>query len=357
RLCGEIRGARGRASGMGAVLPEVVDTVYFGGGTPSLLSAEQMRRIFSALRNEFEVEISAEITLECAPGQLAGETLEELLGQGMNRVSLGVQSFVDAESAAVGRLHTGAMCLSEVARLRAAGVADINVDLIVGLPLQTAESWRFSVEEMIATGVGHGSVYMLEVDAESRLGREALAGGARYSAGTLPGEDAVADWYEAGCEWLGAAGIGQYEISNFAREGRASRHNLKYWRRDAYVGFGLDAHSMLRVGSEAVRFANGDSLDGYMSELPMLGARPEVDRVGVVEAFEEALFLGLRLNVGVDLGALRREFGVALVEGVGAAFAEMVEGGLLWVEGERVGLTARGRVVSNEVFERVLVGA
>jgi oxygen-independent coproporphyrinogen-3 oxidase len=356
RLCGEIGGVRKRAAAMGAVLPELVDTVYFGGGTPSLLSAGQMWRIFGALRGEFAVERGAEITLECAPGQLAEETLEELLGQGMNRVSLGVQSFVDAEAAGVGRLHTRAMCRSEAERLQAAGIKAINVDLIAGLPLQTAESWRFSVEEMIASGVGHGSVYMLEVDDESRLGREALAGGTRYGVEALPEEDAVAEWYGAACEWLGAAGVRQYEISNFAQAGSASRHNLKYWKRKPYVGFGLDAHSMLRTGDgAALRFSNGDSLDGYVSELPMLAARPE--RVDAEAAFEEALFLGLRLNVGVDLGELRREFGAGLVEGVGEAFAEVLEAGLVWMEGERVGLTARGRVVSNEVFARLLVGS
>ncbi len=268
RLCAEIQGARSNVarSGAGVELPTSVDTVFFGGGTPSLLSAGQMRRIFAALRGEFAVDADAEITLECAPGQLGEEVLEELLRQGMNRVSFGVQSFVDSEAAGVGRLHTREMCLAEIARMPAAGVEEINVDLIVGLPGQTAESWRESVEVAIESGVPHVSVYMLEVDGDSRLGREMLAEGTRYGAGAAPSEDETAEWYGAACEWLEAAGIRQYEISNFAQEGHGSRHNVKYWRREPYVGFGLDAHSMLRAGEvNAVRWANGDDLEEYLA--------------------------------------------------------------------------------------------
>ncbi len=359
RLVEEIREARVRAARMGAVLPERVDTVYFGGGTPSLLEPKMMKEIFAALRGEFVVDAGAEITLECAPGQLADATLAELLGQGLNRVSLGVQSFVDAEAAAVGRLHTLAMCLGEMERLRAAGVLDLGVDLIAGLPLQTESSWRYSIAEAVGTGSAHVSVYMLEVDGESRLGRESLAGGTRYGAGALPADEAVADWYLEACAALGSAGVMQYEISNFARQGFRSRHNVKYWRREAYVGFGLDAHSMLRMEDGVVRFQNGDELDGYMGGgvLPLLGARVEPVFVRGDEAFEEAVFLGLRMNEGVSLAGLRREFGLGLVSGLTDALVELVEAGLVGMEGERVWLTGRGRLLSNEVFERVLVAA
>ena len=179
QVCAEIGSARARAAAMRAELPERLDTVYFGGGTPSLLSAEQMRRVFAALRGEFEVTPDAEITLECAPGQLGDETLDELLRLGMNRVSFGVQSFVDAEARAVGRMHTRAICLAEIERMRAAGVQEINVDLIVGLTRQTAVSWCESVEVALGSGVPHVSVYMLEVDEDSRLGRELLKAGNR----------------------------------------------------------------------------------------------------------------------------------------------------------------------------------
>ena len=371
-----------------------VDTIFFGGGTPSLLSAEQMRRLFEALRREFAVNADAEVTLECAPGQLSEETLDEMLRQGMNRVSFGVQSFVDAEAKAVGRLHTREVCLSEITRMRAAGVENINVDLIAGLPGQTAASWRESVEVALGTGVPHVSVYMLEVDEDSRLGREILGAGnshpseprplagypdreqgignrLRYGADAVASEDEIAEWYGAACEWLEAGGVRQYEISNFARQGFASRHNVKYWRREAYVGFGLDAHSMLRAGAGAVRWANSDDLEGYLGSeasgarlqgsaaLVQLGvsAGPEVEVIGNEKAFEEAMFLGLRMNDGVDLEALQAEFGAGLVRGAVEALGDVVEAGLVVVEGGRVRLTARGRMASNEVFGRLLVGA
>jgi len=196
-------------------------------------------------------------------------------------------------------------------------MTDINIDLIVGLPLQTEESWRYSVEEAIATGATHVSVYMLEVDGESRLGREVLAEGSRYHAGAVPTEDETADWYQMACELLNTAGLRQYEISNFARQGHESRHNLKYWRRHPYIGFGLDAHSMLPSAGGAVRFANTDELDGYLAEesgpLRLVSEAPAADLVGREAAFEESLFLGLRLNEGVALSHLRRDYGEALL--------------------------------------------
>ena len=354
RVCAEIRSVRTRAAAMCAELPERVDTVYLGGGTPSLLGADQMRRLFAALGGEFEVTADAEITIECAPGQLGDETLEELLRLGMNRVSYGVQSFVDAEARAVGRMHSREMCLAEIARMRAAGVEEINVDLIVGLPRQTAASWRESVDVALGSGVPHVSVYMLEVDEDSRLGRELLAHGTRYGAESVASEDETAERYAAACEWLEAGGVMQYEISNFARKGHRSRHNVKYWRREPYVGFGLDAHSMLRCGEDAVRWANPDDLSRYEVQ----GSRfesPEVQWIGRERGFEEAMFLGLRMNEGVDLEALRTEFGEALVQQAVAALSEAAEAGLAVREGSRVRLTARGRMASNEVFSRLLV--
>jgi oxygen-independent coproporphyrinogen-3 oxidase len=356
RVCAEIGAARVRAAELRAELPGRVDTVYFGGGTPSLLSAEQMRRLFAALRGEFEVTADAEITIECAPGQMGDETFEELLRLGMNRVSFGVQSFVDAEARAVGRMHTREICLGEIKRMRAAGVEEINVDLIVGLPRQTAASWRESVEVAIECGVPHVSVYMLEVDEDSRLGRELLAHGTRYGAESVATEDETAERYAAACEWLEANGVMQYEISNFARRGHESRHNVKYWRREPYVGFGLDAHSMLRCGEGAVRWGNTDDLSRY----EVLGSRfevgnPEVERIGAARGFEEAMFLGLRMNVGVDLEAMHAEFGAELMRGAVAALNDVEVAGLVEREGSWLRLTARGRMVSNEVFSRLLV--
>jgi oxygen-independent coproporphyrinogen-3 oxidase len=366
RVCEEIGAARVAADRFGARLPRAVDTVYFGGGTPSLLSGSQLRGIFEALREEFEVASDAEITLECAPGQLSDETLDELLRQGMNRISFGVQSFVDRESAAVGRLHTRLECEREIARVRAAGVGEISIDLIAGLPHQTAQSWSYSVEQAIASGVPHVSVYMLEVDEESRLGREMLEQGSRYGATAVPAEDDAADWYQQACTAFDAAGLQQYEISNFAREEHRSRHNLKYWQRLPYLGIGLDAHSMLTTEAGAVRFANTSDLDEYLNDAD--AAAPsglnviveksevsEVDLIGAAEAFEESLFLGLRLNEGVRLDHLRGRFGEAMVGSAMPALLEVRDAGLLELDSGRMRLTAHGRLVSNEVFSRLLV--
>jgi oxygen-independent coproporphyrinogen-3 oxidase len=373
RLCEEIRRSQAVAQNIaaslpGAFLPQAVDSVYFGGGTPSLLSAQQFRQIFLHLRGEFDLSGDAEITLECAPGQLSDETLNELLRQGMNRISFGVQSFVDRETAAVGRLHTEKQCEAELARVRAVGVDEINIDLIAGLPHQTAESWRYSVDQAVASDAPHLSVYMLEVDDESRLGREMLEQGSRYGASSVPGEDETAAWYQQACAVFRAAGVEQYEISNFARPGHRSRHNLKYWQRRPYIGFGLDAHSMLLADAGAVRFANASDLDEYLGGaaqtpfrlLPDSASNTGVSEVDLIEreaAFEESLFLGLRLNEGVDLSHLRDQFGDALLNDAMPALLEVRDAGLLELGPDRMRLTPHGRLVSNEVFNRLLISA
>jgi len=368
RLGVEVRGARAAAGKIGASLPGAVDTIYFGGGTPSLLSAEQFAEVFRNLRGEFDLSAGAEITLECAPGQLSDETLAELLRQGMNRISFGVQSFVDQEAAAVGRLHTRQQCEAEIARVRAAGVSEINVDLIAGLPHQTEQSWRYSVEQAIASGAPHISVYLLEVDEDSRLGREMLEQGSRYSAAAVPNEDQAAEWYQLACDLLQEAGVHQYEISNFARPGHHSHHNLKYWRRQPYIGLGLDAHSMLLANQDAVRFANTSDLDRYLGQgsdknpFPLLelahdASDRQVDVVGCNEAFEESLFLGLRLNEGVHLETLRRQFGESLLREAMPALVEVRDAGLLELNSDRMRLTPQGRLVSNEVFSRLLIAS
>ena len=304
RVLEDIRKAPETASELGCILPERVDSIYLGGGTPSILDPAQLTRIFGALKERFSVASHTEVTVECAPGTLTPVLIETLLTCGVNRVSLGVQSFVDQEAQAVGRLHNRAKVLEEIARLRQAGLDNINIDLIAGLPHQTAESWTFSLSETIATGVPHVSVYMLEVDEDSRLGRELIAGGTRYHAHFVPGEEATADFYLQACDSLNTNGIAQYEISNFARRDSDSHHNLKYWTRQPYLGFGVDAHSMLFAGDQpsvnAIRFSSPDSLDEYMNRAP-LAVTPVSER----GALEESFFLGLRLNRGLDLAQLR----------------------------------------------------
>lgn len=371
RVLEDIGNARATAAELGSVPERTADSVYLGGGTPSILESSQLIRIFDAVRGEFAVVKDAEITVECAPGTLNPRMIDTLLRCGVNRVSLGVQSFVDQEAQSVGRLHKRSTVIEEITRLRAAGIANINIDLIAGLPHQTQSSWEFSLAETVATGAPHLSVYMLEVDEDSRLGRELIAGGTRYHAHFVPDEEATADFYQQACEALNAAGVTQYEISNFARAGAESRHNLKYWTRQPYLGFGVDAHSMLQssnpperqpqraqgiteaesqsLGLEAVRFSTPDSLDAYMNRAPLA-----VTAVSAQAALEESFFLGLRLNRGVDLEKIRAEFGDGPLAECVPVIAECEQEGLLERQGRTVRLTGRGRLLSNEVFARFL---
>jgi oxygen-independent coproporphyrinogen III oxidase len=352
RVCLDISNSTGVANQMGGHLEGQVGSVYLGGGTPTVLEPAQLRRIFSAVGEQFRIESGAEVTVECAPGTLTPELIETLLECRVNRVSLGVQSFIDQEAAAVGRQHKRATVLDDIVRLREAGITNINVDLIAGLPHQTPESWNESLVETIATGVPHVSVYMLEVDDDSRLGRELIAGGTRYHAHFVPDEGAVANFYEVACEKLEAAGIAQYEISNFARAGGESRHNLKYWTRQPYLGFGVDAHSMLYSGddaTEAVRFSTADSLDRYVA-----GSDLQKTVVSNSSSSEEVYFLGLRLNRGVNLREVRAAFGEDAFLNVVLTIHELVSEGLLQSDGEFIRLTPRGRLFSNEVFERFI---
>ena len=253
RVCSDLARSAEITEQIGAVFERAVDSVYLGGGTPTVLHIAELVRLFVTISQNFVVPPGAEITVECAPGTLTPAILDLFQRQGINRVSFGVQSFVDQESRSVGRLHTRVTVLDDIARLRAAGIENINVDLIAGLPHQTVDSWNTSISQVIDSGVPHVSIYMLEVDEDSRLGRELIAGGTRYHAHFVPDEDLIADLYEIACARLDSAGVHQYEISNFARKGYASRHNLKYWTRQPYLGFGVDAHSMLptKVGIEA----------------------------------------------------------------------------------------------------------
>jgi oxygen-independent coproporphyrinogen-3 oxidase len=359
RLTHDLGTAGAWAAQMGVDLPRRVDTVYLGGGTPSLLAPDLLARLFTAMRSHFEFNPDAEITVECAPGQLADETLAALVTAGVNRVSLGVQSFIDSEAHASGRLHSRAIVASDLARLRAAGITNLNVDLIAGLAGQTFDSWQQSLNVLIESAVPHASVYMLEVDEDSRLGREMLSGGVRYRAGLVPSDDAIAQMYSTAIELLNQAGLAQYEISNFSRPGFESRHNLRYWQRRPYLGLGLDASSMLRATPEkgaaaelpnVLRSTTADVLSTFLE-----GATPpETAWLSPLSQHEEAWFLGLRLNSGVSVAALQREFGRALVAPALEVVTRLAETGLLTHTGGKVRLTAQGRLLSNDVFQEFL---
>lgn len=356
----QLTGARHWAAEHGLTLPGIVETVYLGGGTPSLLPPDLLRELFATIRGEFDLQGDAEITLEAAPLQLEPATLEAALRAGVNRISFGVQSFVDGEARATARTHSGTEALAEIDRMRAAGIAHVSADLIAGLPGQTGGSWAHSVAMLAGAPLDHASIYMFELDEDSRLGTEALRGGMRFGAGMLPKDDAVADWYEGACVTLADAGLAQYEISNFARVGPhqdgRSRHNERYWLRSPYLGLGVDAHSMLLdANGSGARFAVGDALNAFMQGETW----GEPQMLTPAEELEESLFLGLRRNAGVSLSRLRRQFGVPAVAPYLPIVEQLAGSGLLTcriadTDIDTVALTARGRLLSNEVFAALL---
>jgi oxygen-independent coproporphyrinogen-3 oxidase len=363
RVTADLAGAGACSEKMGVELPRRVDTVYLGGGTPSLLAPELVVQLFLSLRTEFDLDVDAEVTMECAPGQLADATLEAMVSAGVNRVSLGVQSFVDSEAHSSGRLHSRAVVEADLKRLRAAGITNLNIDLIAGLGGQTFASWEESLEILIASEVPHASVYMLEVDEDSRLGREMLKGGTRYSAGLVPNEDTIARMYERAIEQLEAAGLQQYEISNFCLPDFHSRHNLRYWERRPYLGVGLDASSMALHAAafgndvrgqvrppDILRATTTDDLQAYLAGTGTV----ETSRLGPAQQHEEAWFLGLRTNAGVNVTALLAEFGEELLEPAIETVRRLAEDELLVFDGEHARLTARGRLISNDVFQEFL---
>jgi oxygen-independent coproporphyrinogen III oxidase len=368
RVIEDMTGTVAWAQAAGVELPRLVDTVYLGGGTPSLLAPELLTRLFAAMRTQFDLVADAEITVECAPGQLADGMPEALAANGVNRVSLGVQSFVDAEAHSSGRLHDRAIVENDLRRLRAAGISNLNIDLIAGLAGQTFASWEVSLDALIVSGVPHASVYMLEVDEDSRLGREMLRGGTRYRAGLVPSDEAIAQMYERAIERLHAAGIKQYEISNFSCLGRESRHNLRYWERQPYLGLGLDASSMLQSAEGALpplsqRARKVRGRDEYVLRSKTTGdlkaylagpESPETAWLSPERQHEEAWFLGLRLNAGVEVSALAREFGRAMLQPAIETVKRLEEDGFLSFDGEHARLTARGRLISNDVFQEFL---
>lgn len=309
------------------------ETLYVGGGTPS---AADPALVFGGLKGPWK-----EATMEAAPGSFDEEKVRAWMAAGVNRVSLGVQSLVKGELARTGRRHDAATVARDVALLRGSGIGNINLDLIAGLPGQTAESWRESVEGVMALDVPHVSVYMLEVDDDSRLGSEILLGGKRYGAMDVPGEDAIASFYETAVEMLGRQGTERYEISNFAKQGLESLHNLKYWRREPYAGFGADAHSF----DGAVRRQNVETAREYVERWKS-GQSPRSEETRP-DPLEEKFFVGLRLAEGVatDDDDWRR---------YGQAFERFLSAGVMETHGGRLRLTPRGIMISNEVFQEFL---
>ena len=350
-VCREMQ-AHGELLGAAGVrLPETlttapVDTAYFGGGTPSLLEVGQLAGVLDAIQEAFTTEF-VEVTLEADPETVEASKTAAWVRAGINRVSFGVQSFSDRELAAAGRMHRRADIYRAVSILRNEGIRNISFDLIAGLPHQTKESWRQSLEELIALGPEHVSVYLLEVDEGSRLGKELLAGGKRYGASVVPTEDEMAEFYEMAQAALAAAGYRHYEISNWAKPAFESKHNLKYWRREPYLGFGAGAHSF----SGVQRWANAHDAAAYVAAVES-GRLPveQLETVTAEMALEEELFLGLRKLEGIDVERIEREYGVTLAN----RFVPLAAAGLVEKEGNVVRLAEEKLSISNEVFVELM---
>jgi len=323
-----------------------VDTVYFGGGTPSLLEPELLAAILQGLRANFDCAFS-EVTLEADPETIDAEKAAQWAAMGFNRISFGTQSFIDEELKTAGRMHRREDIYRAVPNLRAAGIRNISFDLIAGLPKQTKDSWRQSLGEAIALNPEHISIYMMEIDEGSRLGLEVLQSGSRYSAKDLPSEESMAEFYESGQAELKSAGYLQYEISNWARPGFESSHNLKYWRREPYLGFGAGAHSF----SGGQRWANRHDAAAYVEAISERNnAIESVDTLTPALALEEEFFLGLRQLSGIDLSRIEREYGVSLSGKV----SELAARGMVEKQGDILRLPAGKLSVSNEVIVELL---
>jgi oxygen-independent coproporphyrinogen-3 oxidase len=307
------------------------ETVYLGGGSPNRIPPDALAALLAAIPGR----PWREATIEATPGAITTDLARAWRTAGIDRVSLGVQSFVPAEIALTGRKHTAARVAEQVALLRNAGISNFNIDLIAGLPRQTPQSWQTSLDWIERLAAPHVSVYMLEIDEDSRLGAEILRHGARYGAPEAPPEDQVADLYETAVEQLAAIGLRRYEISNF---GRTSLHNLKYWRREPYAGFGADAHSF----DGLTRRRNVESPSEYTEHIER--GESACEETEPAHPREERFFLGLRLAEGIHPTEDDwRLFGPSL--------RRFAEAGLVALDGPAVRLTRRGVLLSNEVFQ------
>lgn len=353
-ICSEISALAAQEE-FAALRGATIDSVYFGGGTPSLLEPAALARILDSLRANFGLgslvaqpaALIPEITLEADPETITAEKAAAWRAAGFNRVSLGAQSFNDRELQAAGRMHRRADIFAAAQTLRAAGFRNVSMDLIAGLAHQTRESWDESVARILDIRPQHISIYLLEIDEGSHLGSESLAGGNRYSAKAIPSDDAMAEFYDAACARLAAAGYEHYEISNWGLPGFHSRHNLKYWRREPYLGLGAGAHSF----DGARRWSNIHDSANYVAYVEQgISPREQLQPVAPHEALEEELFLGLRQLAGIDLAQIERRYRVNLRERI----APLLRDGLVEFAGTRLRLAPDRLTVSNEVFVELL---
>jgi oxygen-independent coproporphyrinogen III oxidase len=352
----EVEGSRRHLPARGIpadILSHTVDSAYMGGGTPALLGAEHLTLIVKALRDHLHWDEDVEFTIETTPGSVSANLLQVFRDLGINRLSIGAQTFDERELGAIGRLHTIDDTVALISQARHAGFENISLDLIAGLPHQTSESFRRSLEVTATLRPEHVSLYLFEVDDKSRLGREVAHGGDRYHADAVPGDDFMADAYETGCAFLADKGYIQYEISNFALPGFQSRHNRKYWQREPYLGFGAGAHSF----DGARRWSNRIDVRSYLARLEA-GDSPIEDAhiLTAEESMEEFFFLGMRQAIGVDLELVRERWGTEHFNRWQAKLDDLCGQGWVNRHGEMVSLTRKAYLISNEIFQEFVSG-
>jgi oxygen-independent coproporphyrinogen-3 oxidase len=318
-----------------------VDTIFFGGGTPSLLEPAEIASLIAACQAAFPVAPDVEVTMEANPETVTPERLELFRAGGVNRLSYGVQSFRDEELQRLSRLHSASRARDAMAMARAAGFDNVSLDLMMWLPQQTVAEWLESVDALIALRPDHASLYLLELYPNAPLRDEMVR--ARWS---LAPDDDAADMYVNAMERLDDAGYDQYEISNVARPGRESRHNLKYWEDGEWRGFGCGAHST----RDGVRWKNLSSTTEYIAAVNR-GGPLGVERRELTdqERLEDALFTGLRLTRGVDLDAIKARYGVDVWERYGRDLQPFVDEGLL-IYDRRLRLTRAGMLLAHEIM-------
>jgi oxygen-independent coproporphyrinogen-3 oxidase len=330
------------AAGDGAA----ADTIYFGGGTPSLLEPSEVAAIIGACRGAFDVAGDAEVTLEANPETVTPERLAGFRAAGINRLSYGVQSFRDEELQRLSRLHSASRAAEAFSIARHAGFDNISLDLMMWLPQQALAQWLESVDALIGLGPEHASLYILELYPNAPL-REAMA----RSKWSLAPDDDAADMYLEAMACLDAAGYEQYEISNVARQGRESRHNLKYWTDGEWLGFGCGAHSTRR----GVRWKNLSSTTEYIAAVVSGGPLVAERRVlSAREALEEALFTGVRLARGLDLRAVKARYGVDVWDIYRRELGQFLDAGVLIYDGRLLRLSRAGMLLANEIMAKFL---
>jgi oxygen-independent coproporphyrinogen III oxidase len=337
-----------RLAGDGAA----ANTIFFGGGTPSLLDPAEIGRLIAACRDSFELDPASEITLETNPETSSLERMERFRAAGVNRISFGVQSFRDQELHRLGRIHSADRAREALREARAAGFENISLDLMMWLPEQTQAHWRSNIDALIDADPDHASLYLLELYPNAPL-KEDMA---RAGWSQAPDDDA-AEMYLWSLDRLERAGYQQYEISNVARSGCESRHNLKYWQDGEWLGFGCGAHSTRR----GVRWRNVSSTEEYVARLDPSGvSSPKRLAMSVVaerrtlpqkERLEEALFTGLRLAEGLDTTAYGQRYGIDVWSAYGSALDPFIRDGLVIREGARLRLTREGMLLANEVLQ------